>query len=168
MKRIYEKALEIGASIVVRRVAASALVLSAAGTAVIMQDEGTVNTVYLDPVKIATVCTGHVTKERVGTVKTDAECAELLTADTGIAQAAVRSGVKVPISQTQYDRLVSFTFNVGVANFKSSTLLRKLNAGECRAAAEEFLRWTKARGVTLKGLVLRRQRDRDAFAADCP
>jgi lysozyme len=167
MKRIYEKALEIGASIVVRR-AATVLVLSATGTAILMQDEGTVNTVYLDPVKIATVCTGHVTREHVGTQKTDAECAELLVADTGIAQAAVRKGVAVPISQTQYDRLVSFTFNVGVANFKSSTLLRKLNAGECRAAAEEFLRWTKARGQTLKGLVLRRQRDRDAFIADCP
>lgn len=156
------------AGAVVRRVAAGVITLSAAGTAVIMSDEGTVNTVYLDPVKIATVCTGHVTTEAVGTYKTDAECAELLTKDSRIAQDAVRANVTVPISQTQYDRLVSFVFNVGTTNFKTSTLLRKLNAGECRAAAEEFLRWTKAKGVTLKGLVLRRQRDRDAFIADCP
>ena len=167
MRRIYEKIAEIGVGVVVRRLAAG-LVLSAAGTAVIMQDEGTVNTVYLDPVKIATVCTGHVTTERVGTAKTDAECAELLIADTEIAQKAVRSSVKVAITQGQYDRLVSFTFNVGTAAFKSSTLLQKLNAGQCRAAADEFLRWVKAKGRTLPGLVARRQRDRDAFAADCP
>lgn len=167
MRKLYEKVLEVGVGVVVRR-AAAALVLSAAGTAVIMQDEGTVNTVYLDPVKIPTVCTGHVTSLPVGKVLTDGECSELLQQDTGIAQAAVRSSVKVPITQGQFDRLVSFTFNVGTGAFKSSTLLRKLNAGECRAAADEFLRWTKARGVTLKGLVARRQRDRDAFVADCP
>lgn len=167
MRKLYEKVLEVGVGVVVRRLAVG-LVLSASGTAVIMHDEGTVNTVYLDPVKIATVCTGHVTTEAVGTRKTDEECAELLQVDTNIAQAAVRSAVKVPITQGQYDRLVSFTFNVGTGAFKSSTLLRKLNAGECRAAADQFLVWVKAKGRTLPGLVARRQRDRDAFIQDCP
>lgn len=167
MRKLYEKVLEVGVGVVVRRLAAG-LVLSAAGTAVIMTDEGTVNTVYLDPVKIATVCTGHVTTEQVGTYKTPGECAELLQADTGIAQVAVRSAVKVPITQGQYDRLVSFTFNVGTSAFKSSTLLKYLNAGQCRQAADEFLKWVKAKGRTLPGLVARRQRDRDAFIQDCP
>ena len=154
-----------------RRYLAGALFLSVAGLVNIQMDEGQVNHVYLDPVSIPTVCVGHtgtVQDTPVGTAYTDAECAELLREDTQVAQAAVRKAVRVPITQVQFDRLVSFTFNVGTGAFRSSTLLRKLNAGECRGAAEQFLRWNRAGGRVLKGLTLRRQRDRDAFIKDCP
>ena len=154
-----------------RRYLAGALFLSVAGLVNIQMDEGQVNHVYLDPVSIPTVCVGHtgtVQDTPVGTAYTDSECAELLREDTQVAQAAVRKHVRVPITQVQFDRLVSFTFNVGTGAFRSSTLLRKLNAGECRAAGEQFLRWNRAGGRVLKGLTLRRQRDRDAFIKDCP
>lgn len=150
---------------------ASALVVSAAGTAAIMHDEGVVKKVYLDPVGIPTVCVGHtstVSKADVGKVYTDAQCAELLRSDTRVAQAAVGRLVKVPVTQGQYDALVSFTFNVGEANFKNSTLLRKLNAGDCHGAAAEFPRWNRARGVVLPGLVTRRANERARFEVDCP
>lgn len=166
MRAVLDRIVQIGVGVVVRRLA-TALVLSAAGTATLMQDEGSVNQVYLDPVAIPTVCVGHVTTERVGTKKTDAQCAELLKADTGKAQAAVRSMVKVPVSQDQYDVLVSFVFNVGPGNFQSSTLLLKLNSYDCFGAAAEFPRWNKARGRVLPGLVVRRAGDQARFVKDC-
>lgn len=155
---------------VVRKVAAT-LVLSAAGAAGIVGHEGMKSKVYLDPVGIPTVCAGHtatVTRADVGKTYSAHTCEKLLQADTSAAQSAVRSAVKVPISQGQFDALVSFTFNVGDGNLRSSTLLRKLNAGDCHGAAAEFPRWNKAKGVVLPGLVQRRADERATFKADCP
>lgn len=166
MGRILNAVKDVAVGVVVRRVAL-ALTLSGAGLVAIQHDEGTVTKVYLDPVAIPTVCTGHVTSEKVGTVKTDAQCLELLQQDTLIAQRAVQRLVHVPVSQDQFDVLVSFTFNVGQSNLASSTLLKYLNAGQCHAAAQEFLKWIKAKGRTLPGLVTRRARDSAKFEKDC-
>lgn len=154
----------------VRKLAAT-LVLSAAGAAGIVGHEGMQSKVYLDPVGIPTVCAGHtatVTRADVGKTYSAQTCEKLLQADTSAAQSAVRSAVKVPVSQGQYDALVSFTFNVGGGNLRSSTLLRKLNAGDCHGAAAQFPRWNKAQGVVLPGLVTRREAERKMFEADCP
>ena len=56
----------------------------------------------------------------------------------------------------QFDALVSFAYNVGIGNLKSSTLLRKLNAGDYDGAALEFHRWKRSNGRVLPGLVRRR------------
>jgi GH24 family phage-related lysozyme (muramidase) len=58
---------------------------------------------------------------------------------------------------------VSFTYNLGATNFSGSTLLKKLNAGEIQVAADEFLRWHKAGGQVLFGLIRRRAYERDLF-----
>jgi lysozyme len=63
---------------------------------------------------------------------------------------------KVPLKQHQFDALVSFAYNVGVGNLRSSTLLRKLNAGDYDGAALEFHRWNRSKGKVLPGLVRRR------------
>lgn len=60
-------------------------------------------------------------------------------------------------TQNRFDALVSFAFNVGLGNLLSSTLLRKHVAGDYEGAAEQFARWSKANGKTMKGLVRRRQ-----------
>ena len=153
------------------RVLAATLTISAIGILGITRDEGSVRKVYLDPVGIPTVCVGHtatVTRADVGKTFSEQRCRELLVSDTSAAQSAVRQAVKVPITQGQYDALVSFVFNVGASNFKSSTLLRKINAGQCRAAGPEFLRWNKARGKVLRGLTLRRQHESEDWLKDCP
>lgn len=152
---------------VVRR-AATALMLSAAGIAGIVQYEGTVPVVYRDVVGINTVCTGHVTPLPVGTTVTPDTCAALLQADTKIAQDVIRSSIKTPISQNQYDALTSFVFNVGAGAFRKSTLLRKLNAGDCKGAAAEFPRWDVAGGRHVPGLLKRRNDERALFEKDCP
>ncbi|MEJ0003475.1 MAG: lysozyme [Pararobbsia sp.] len=80
-----------------------------------------------------------------------------LRADIVVAEAAVKRWVKVPLTQGEYDALVDFVFNVGAGNFRRSTLLRKLNAGDKDGAMAEFARWNRAGGVVLGGLVKRRE-----------
>jgi GH24 family phage-related lysozyme (muramidase) len=66
-------------------------------------------------------------------------------------------------SQTQFDALVSFSFNVGLGNLQSSTLRMKYNRGEIEGAADEFLKWVRGGGRILPGLVSRRQDERSIF-----
>lgn len=87
----------------------------------------------------------------------------LLDQDAATAARAVNKSVVVPLNQNQFDALVDFTFNLGVGNFQSSTLLKKLNARDYRGAAEEFPRWNKAGGEVLAGLTKRRKAERSLF-----
>ncbi len=66
-------------------------------------------------------------------------------------------------SQGIFDSLVSFAFNVGLGNFQRSSLRMKTNRGELEDAADEFLKWTKASGRVLPGLVKRRQDERAIY-----
>ena len=71
--------------------------------------------------------------------------------------------VKVELSNNQICALIDFVYNLGIGNFKSSTLLRKINQGDFSAAANELLRWNKAGGIVLKGLENRRIAERMLF-----
>jgi GH24 family phage-related lysozyme (muramidase) len=76
---------------------------------------------------------------------------------------AVRSRVKVPLTQPQFDALVDFTYNTGVTALVHSTLLTRLNSGDYRGAADELLRWDRAGGKVLAGLARRRRAERALF-----
>ncbi|WP_151838040.1 MULTISPECIES: lysozyme [unclassified Acinetobacter] len=78
-------------------------------------------------------------------------------------EASVNNLVKVPLSQNQFDALVSLVYNIGSGNFASSTLLKKLNAKDYQGAADQFPRWNKAGGKVLNGLVRRREAERALF-----
>jgi lysozyme len=94
----------------------------------------------------------------------DAEAAEeLFAAAAGDFAADVGRLVHVPLSQQQFDALVSLAYNIGTGALEKSTLLQKLNAGDYYGAADEFTRWNKAGGVTLSGLVKRRAAERTLF-----
>jgi lysozyme len=152
------------------RALAAVMAVSAGGALFVISHEGTEHQVYLDPVGIPTVCTGHtstVSAKDVGKQFSSEVCANLLRQDLVASERAVKRLVKQPITQAQYDALVSFTFNVGASNLASSTLLKKLNAGQCLAAAREFNRWVYARGVKLAGLVRRRHEESAMFATGC-
>ena len=149
---------------------ATLLALSAAGLSGIVRHEGMVKAVYLDPIGIPTACVGHtatVTQADVGKQLSEEVCLRLLSRDTHDAQAAVKRSVTAPITQSQYDALVSFAFNVGGGALHSSTLVRKLNAGDCWGAGAEFPRWNKARNRILPGLVKRRAYERNLFETGC-
>jgi lysozyme len=68
------------------------------------------------------------------------------------------------ITQNQFDALVSFAYNLGPTNLKSSTLLKKVNANpEDETIHLEFMKWVKAGGKTLKGLVRRREAESQLY-----
>ncbi|HHT1700962.1 TPA: lysozyme [Citrobacter freundii] len=71
--------------------------------------------------------------------------------------------VIVKLTKGQFDALVSFAYNVGSRALSTSTLLKKLNAGDIKGAADEFLRWNKAGGKVLNGLTRRREAERALF-----
>jgi len=96
-------------------------------------------------------------KPRAGMVITAAEAESILLKDLTQYEAAVESLVKVELNDNQFAALVSFAFNVGIGAFKDSTLLKKLNQGDFNAVPTELMKWTKAGGKKLQGLVNRRQ-----------
>lgn len=85
--------------------------------------------------------------------------------DLKIFERAVNSAVKVPLKQNQFDALVSLTYNIGVGAFKNSTLLKMLNSGDYKGAANQFDVWINAGGNRLLGLVRRRAIEKKLFLA---
>ena len=154
----------------VRYILPAALTIGGGGLGLIKYYEGEVREVYLDPVGIATVCVGHtgtVSTADIGRKYSEAVCESLLREDTGSAVRGVQQAVKVPVSQGQFDALVSLSFNIGNSAFRASTLVKHLNAGNCKAAAMQFSRWVNAKGRVLPGLVKRRAAERALFERDC-
>ena len=121
---------------------------------------------YLDPGRVETIGYGH-TGEGVEEGKiTPQRAEELLQKDLSQKAEAVSRLVEVPLSQNQFDALVSFTFNVGEGNLANSTLLKKLNAGDYEGAANEMERWVydkEASDKPLRGLVKRRKEEKELF-----
>ena len=123
--------------------------------------EGKRNNAYLDAVGIPTICYGHTGTAKLGQTLTDAECDALLERDLGVAFAAVDRHTTVELPVERRAALASFVFNIGEGAFKSSTLLRKLNAGDTAGACKELDRWVYAGGKVLEGLVKRRATERE-------
>jgi lysozyme len=90
---------------------------------------------------------------------TNQQVIDLLSQDVKPAEQAVNNGAKVPLSQNQFDALVSFTFNVGTGAFNGSTLLKVLNQKQYADVPTQLLRWTRAGGQVVQGLVNRRQNE---------
>lgn len=79
------------------------------------------------------------------------------------AEYVVNTVVTVPLTQNQFDALVDFVFNLGSGNFQSSTLLRKLNAGDYAGAATQFPLWNHSGGHIVSGLTKRRLAEQALF-----
>lgn len=131
--------------------------------------EGLRNSMYADSIGIPTIGYGHVIKtgEEYLMTKTlsNEEADQLLQSDLVQFENRVSGAVKVSLTQNQFDALVSFSFNVGIGNLRSSTLLKKLNAGDYKGAQAEFSRWNKADGQVYAGLTRRRQAEANLFGA---
>ena len=135
--------------------------INQAGLDIIKHFEGFEPMAYLDPIGIPTIGYGHiagVTHQDVQNQRTvnEAEAEQLLREDIAVAESAVERLISVAMNDNQFSALVSFTFNLGEGNLKSSTLRRRLNRGEYDAIPYEMCRWVKAAGRTLPGLVRRR------------
>lgn len=124
--------------------------------------EGTKHVPYLDVVGVPTVCAGHTGRDIImGKTYSEAECQALLNKDLRAVANQIDPLIKRPIPDTTRAALYSFTYNVGAGAFHQSTLLKKINAGDTVGACNELRRWTYAGGKQWKGLMNRREIERE-------
>ena len=141
---------------------------SSSGTSLIREFEGFVASAYLCPAGVWTIGIGTTVYPSGSKIKKGDTCTldqahEYLAHDMIEFEKTVSDSVKVPLSQNQFDALVSLTYNIGSTAFKNSTLLKKLNAKDYTGAADQFLVWNKGGGKVLKGLVRRRDAERSLY-----
>ena len=138
--------------------------ISAAGIELLKQFEGCRLTAYQDSVGVWTIGFGTTTGVKEGQTISQVKAEEYLRFDLAIFEKAVTESLKVPVNQNQFDALVSFTYNVGVSAFRSSTLLNLINEKtDKKVVAAEFSKWVKAGNQTLPGLVSRRKAESELF-----
>jgi lysozyme len=134
---------------------------------------GFANRAYLCPAGKLTIGYGHVIVSagdymRTAEINEDTACT-LLANDNLVAENAVKRYVTVALNQYEFDALTALTFNIGEGNFATSTLVKKLNAGDKRGAADEFLVWDKFHDPhtnllrVAPGLAARRAEERTLF-----
>lgn len=156
---LYKKLLGVGLG--------SSLALS--GAYLVGPNEGKVNSTYLDPISIKTSCYGHTGPElKLGQKFTDDQCLDQLAEDLSSHDKQMMVLIHVPLSDNQHAAFLSFTYNVGVGSFKSSTLLKKLNKEDYSGACNELLKWDKAGGKVLPGLTKRREAERQICLGNVP
>lgn len=98
-----------------------------------------------------------------GLIWTQAQADAALLDDMKHSEDNVRDEVKIPLSHEEFVALCDLDFNIGNSAFDTSTLLRKLNAGDVNGAIAEFAKWNKAGGAVLAGLVTRRAAEATLF-----
>lgn len=136
---------------------------SPTGRALIRQFEDCRLEAYLCPAGIWTIGVGHTRGVKKGDRCSTQQADVWLTQDLEDAESAVAMLVKAPLTQGQFDALVSFTFNLGARALAESTLLILLNRRNYPAAAEQFGRWVYSKGQKLGGLVRRRAAEAALF-----
>lgn len=147
------------------RVAIGALSLSAAAFVGMLQHEAYRREAYYATATeqargISTVGFGTTEGVKPGdTLAVEPALARALT-DMGRFEGALKRCVLVPLHQHEYDAYTSLAYNIGPTAFCSSTLVRKLNAGDYAGACAEISRWDRQGGQVLRGLTKRRAAER--------
>jgi lysozyme len=134
--------------------------------ALIKGDEGCRLRAYRDSVGVLTIGYGHTGPDVAeGLEITQERAEELLRADLALFEQGVDDAIDEQASTTdnQYGAMVSLAYNIGLGNFRKSTVVRDHNAGDNAAAANAFLMWDKAGGLVLTGLVRRRHEERALY-----
>lgn len=138
------------------------------GIQLIKSFEGCRLKAYKCPANVWTIGIGHT-----GTVNgkpitegmtiTELMAETLLAIDLQKFENAINTKVKKPLTQNEFDGIVSFVFNVGIGAFEQSTMLKLLNQGNFELAAKQFDRWIYAKGKVLNGLKQRRAAEKALF-----
>lgn len=139
------------------------LTISKRGLQFIRSKEGLRLIAYKDGGGVWTIGYGHTETVFPKMQITEAQAESLLRNDLFKFEKAVRDLVDVPLSQNEYDAIVSFVFNIGVNQFIQSTFLRKLNNLQYDEAADQLLRWVYDNGKLVPGLQNRRRDERLFF-----
>lgn len=141
--------------------------ISDAAVNLVKRFEGFSPTVYTCPAGKPTIGYGHVVTKRDGdrfqSPISEKQAHYVLMMDMTYAQQAVDRLVKVPLTQNQFDALVSFVYNVGAGAFERSTMLSLLNKRDYAKAAAEFMRWVNVNKKPVQGLINRRTAEQALF-----
>lgn len=149
----------------------------------IRHHEGVKATAYRCPARLWTIGVGHVIDPNHARVPfadrlnlelpagwnrtlSQDEINDILRKDLARFEAGVHRLCPGEMTQGQFDALVSFSFNVGLGSLQKSSLRMKHNRGDYEGAAEEFLKWAKAGGKVLKGLLKRREDEKALYSKE--
>lgn len=140
------------------RNAIASITLSAAALVALVMHEGYSDKAIIPvPGDVPTLGFGTTGGVKLGdTIKAPQALQRALT-DIQRFEGAIKTCVKVPLHQHEYDAYLSLTYNIGEGAFCRSTLVRKLNALDYAGACQQILVWDKFKGAPLRGLTLRRQ-----------
>lgn len=128
--------------------------------------EGFESKAYLCPANVWTIGYGRTKNVKEGDTITEIQAERDLLEELEVFGNQVLNTVKVPLKQNELDALTSWTYNLGVGNLQSSTLLKELNSKNYNAAGQEMLRWNKAGGKVLAGLTRRRESEAKLWARE--
>jgi lysozyme len=146
---------------VIERKRIAALALSASALVGIAMHEGYTDKAIIPvPGDVPTLGFGTTEGVKMGDTITPPQALARALTDVQKFEGALKRCVKVPLAQNEYDAYVEFSYNVGSGAFCSSTLVKKLNAGDYEGACRELDRWVMFEGKPLPGLVKRRAQER--------
>jgi lysozyme len=144
-----------------KRLAVGGLGLSAVAFAALLSYEGyTDRAVIPVPGDVPTIGFGTTENVRMGDTITPPKAVERALRDVQKFEGAIKRCVRVELHQYEYDAFSQLAYNIGPTAFCNSTLVRKLNQGDYPGACAEISRWDKMNGKTLRGLTIRRQKER--------
>lgn len=135
------------------------------GLELIKHFEGCELEAYKCPAGVWTIGYGHIKGVQEGMKITEMQAEEMLQSELIEYEGYINDLVEVELNQNQFDAMVSWVYNLGGGNLRSSTLLKVLNAGDYDGVPAQMLRWNKAGGKVLEGLTRRRQAEADLFVA---
>jgi len=141
---------------------------SAAGITLIEEFEGFRDQAYRDPVGIWTIGYGFTRGVEPGDRITRARADERLRAELAAYEAGVMRATGGDVTQAQFDALVSFAWNVGIAGMAGSSVIKAHVRGDHQAAARAFGLWNKAGGKVWPGLTRRRAAEAALYLSDAP
>ena len=132
----------------------------------IKQFEGLRLEAYLCPAGIWTIGYGHTSGVSPNSFITIQEADEYLHRDVATIEMKLNK-LNLILRQCQWDAIISFVFNVGIGNFKASTLLAKIRINpDDNSIMDEFLRWVYANGKVMRGLQKRRLTEMKLYFSD--
>ena len=137
--------------------------ISQYGIDLIKHFEGCVLDAYKCPAGVWTIGYGHTKDVQPGDSWSEDHANHMLEVELEEYENYVSTAVTVPLSQNQFDALVSWVYNLGNGNLTSSTMLKVLNSGDYDGVPAQIKRWNKAGGKVLEGLNRRRQAEADMF-----
>ena len=136
------------------------------GIELIKHFEGCELEAYKCAAGVWTIGYGHIKGVTPESVITQEQAEQMLVEELNEYEGYINDMVTTPLSQNQFDALVSWVYNLGGGNLKASTLLKVVNQGEFDGVPAQIMRWNKAGGKVLEGLTRRRQAEADLFSGN--